>query len=66
MIGTRFGARIVVRLDGLDERYWDLEVGDQMVTLYLQHYLGISLYTPSAEDESLVRDIGQILETKTR
>jgi hypothetical protein len=65
-ICARFDARIVERLDGLDERYWNLEMGDQTVTLHLQHYLGISLYASSAEGESLVRRIGQFLETTTR
>lgn len=65
-ICTRFDARIVERLDGPDERYWDLEVADQVVTLHLQHYLGISLHAPSARDESLVRSIAQSLKTKTR
>jgi hypothetical protein len=65
-IRGRFDARIIERLDGLDERYWDLEVAGQTVTLHLQHYLGISLYASSAEGESLVKRIGQFLETKTR
>ena len=34
-IRARFDAQIVERLDGLDERYWDLEVADQTVTLHL-------------------------------
>lgn len=63
---ARFDARIVEQLDGSDERYWDIEVADQRVTLHLQHYLGISLLAPSAKDESLVRSIGQFLEAKTR
>jgi hypothetical protein len=65
-ICARFDARIVERLDGPDERYWDLEVADQTVTLHLQHYLGISLDAPSAKDVSLARSIGQFLETMTR
>ncbi len=65
-IRARFDARIVGRLDGPDERYWDLEVEDQTVTLHLQHCLGISLCASSAEDESLVRKIGQFLESRTR
>src|SRR5689334_13798505 len=33
------------RLDGLDERYWDLDARGGKITLHLQHYLGISVYT---------------------
>lgn len=65
-IRAEFDARIVERIDSPDERYWELEVADQTVTLHLQHYLGISLYAPSAEDESLVRRIGQLLGSRTR
>lgn len=32
------------RLDGLDERYWDLSARSGRITLHLQHYLGITLY----------------------
>nr|WP_246475003.1 hypothetical protein [Pseudomonas folii] len=32
------------KADGLEERYWDLLVGDQTITLHLEHYLGISLF----------------------
>jgi hypothetical protein len=41
------GGTWVERLDGLDERYWDLRIGEATVTLHLQHYLGIMLF---AED----------------
>lgn len=32
------------RVDGLDQRYWDLRVDDQILTLHLEHHLGISLF----------------------
>ena len=32
------------QLDGLDQRYWDLRVGDAVITLHLEHYLGIMLF----------------------
>ncbi len=32
------------KIDGLDQRYWDLQVGDQTLTLHLEHHLGISLF----------------------
>jgi hypothetical protein len=63
---AEFDVRIVERLDGLDDRYWDLRVSEQTVTLHLQHYLGISLFSSSSEGESQVRRIGQFLETRDR
>ena len=44
---TGLGGRWTQRLDGLDERYWDLQVGTQIITLHLQHYLGIYVLIPS-------------------
>lgn len=32
------------KVDGVDQRYWDLLVGDQTLTLHLEHHLGISLF----------------------
>lgn len=39
------------RLDGLDQRYWDLVVGDQILTLHLEQYWGISVLIPESTDE---------------
>lgn len=38
------------KLDGLDQRYWDLKVRESILTLHLEHYLGIMLF-PSPECE---------------
>ncbi|MCD4751401.1 MAG: DUF3630 family protein [Thermoanaerobaculales bacterium] len=32
------------KLDGLDQRYWDLSAQGGRITLHLEHYLGISVY----------------------
>jgi hypothetical protein len=34
----------IERLDGPDQRYWDLEAAGGKVTLHLEHYLGITIY----------------------
>ncbi len=60
---NKFRGKLVERLDGLDERYWDLEIGDSLVTLHLQHYLGISLFAASKEANDLIQQIGEYLET---
>jgi predicted RNA-binding protein len=31
----------------LDQRYWDLECDDGVITLHLEHYLGISVFDDS-------------------
>lgn len=36
------------KLDGLDQRYWDLLVDEQTLTLHLERYLGISVIVPDS------------------
>jgi hypothetical protein len=44
------GGRWSARLDGLDQRYWDLRCGSGKITLHLEHYLGISIYPTDGTD----------------
>jgi hypothetical protein len=47
----QFGGTWSAQLDGIDQRYWDLEVADAWITLHLEHYLGISVsIAPDAPD----------------
>lgn len=39
------------RLDGPDQRYWDLLVDEHTLTLHLEHYLGISVVIPDSADD---------------
>ena len=59
----RFKGKLVERLDGLDERYWDIEIRGRIVTLHLQHYPGIMLFPEKKEENDLIREIGEYLET---
>ncbi|KTC53657.1 hypothetical protein AO262_25730 [Pseudomonas fluorescens ABAC62] len=45
------GGRWKEKLDGLDQRYWDLLVDKHTVTLHLEHYLGISVIIPDDADD---------------
>jgi hypothetical protein len=57
LLQTRLRGRWIERLDGLDQRYWDLKAGGGSLTLHLEHYLGITLYPTAgaeAEEKSLV------------
>ena len=38
------------KLDGIAERYWDLTVGDEVVTLHLEEDLGIVLFPAEGEE----------------
>ena len=67
LIAEGFNGRWVEKLDGPDQRYWDVEIGGLKLTLHSEHYLGISLF-PATEDANdpaarrLVREIGEYLE----
>ena len=60
---TKFEAKVVQALDGLDERYWDIEIGGSIVTLHLQQYLGISLSSENKEANDLICNVGDYLRT---
>jgi hypothetical protein len=57
-----FKGTVLERVDGLDERYWDIEIGTEIVTLHLQHYLGIVLFSQDQGTNDLIREIGRYLE----
>lgn len=38
------------RLDGLDQRYWDLSARSGRLTLHLEHYIGIRLFPLDGAD----------------
>ncbi len=40
----------IAKLDGLDQRYWDLVSRSGKITLHLEHYLGISIYPSDGAD----------------
>ena len=35
------------KIDGLEQSYWDLKIGNSILTLHLEHYLGIMLFPAS-------------------
>lgn len=66
-----FGGEWTSQADGLDQRYWDLQVGDAVVTLHLEHNAGVSLYPardaadPDAAS-ALLRDLAKFLRRYRR
>jgi hypothetical protein len=47
-----FSAKSVAVADGLDEAYYDYMVRETLVTVHLQHYLGISIFLRSPQNAS--------------
>jgi hypothetical protein len=62
-IVRKFHGKIVTRLNGLDQIYWDIEIDDKIIILFLEHYMGISLYSDDAEADELLARVGKYLET---
>jgi hypothetical protein len=46
-LATALEGRWIAQFDGLDQRYWDLECDDGVITLHLEHYLGIYVFDDS-------------------
>lgn len=66
-IGDEFNGHWLEKLDGLDQRYWNVKIESVVLTLHLEHYLGISLFPTKANDaeaNNLVQKIGEYLEAK--
>jgi hypothetical protein len=55
-----------VQADGLDQRYWDLEVEGQVITLHLEHYLGIMLLVEGADPDWVASERFQALVHRLR
>ena len=66
LIANEFKGNWIGKADGLDQRYWDIEIEDVILTLHLEHYLGISLYskTDAIHAEFLIQRIGDYLEAE--
>lgn len=45
------------KVDGPDQRYWDLKIGNVTLTLHLEHYLGIMLFSSSEESDKGASDV---------
>lgn len=61
VICRQCNGRIVERIDGLDQRYWDIEIDGRIVTLHLEHYLGICLFAAEEMADEIVRAVGSVL-----
>ncbi|MCP5020880.1 MAG: DUF3630 family protein [bacterium] len=51
-LAGRLAGKWCERLDGLDQRYWDLQRDSAKITLHLEHYLGITVYPTDGANAS--------------
>lgn len=58
---TEFDAKITDKLDGLDQRYWDFDVGGTILVLHSDAMAGISIHVEDGSDDNLLRKIAETL-----
>lgn len=58
---NEFEAKIVEILDGLDQRYWDFDIGGIIVVLHSDAMAGISIHIEDGSNDSLLRRIASSL-----
>ncbi|HUT70171.1 MAG TPA: DUF3630 family protein [Desulfatiglandales bacterium] len=58
---TEFNAKIVEKLDGLDQRYWDFDVDGTIVVLHSDAMAGISIHIEDGTNDSLLRRVSSSL-----
>lgn len=47
ILESEFRGFWVEKIDGIDQRYWDLQIEDELLTLHLEHTLGILAFSES-------------------
>ena len=53
-ICSQLAGEVVEQVDGVDARYWDIEVQGEVLTLHLQHYLGISIWARDPGGDEII------------
>ena len=48
-VRTHLKGKWTQKVDGLDQSYWDLDVGGETLTYHREHYLGVSVFCKSEE-----------------
>jgi hypothetical protein len=61
-ISRETSAQCTERIDGIDARYWDFRIDGKIVTLHLQHYLGISVFGANPEADEAVQKVANLLK----
>ena len=57
-----FDGKVVERIDGLDQRYWDIGIRGIILTLRSETFLGISLYSRDKHANAVITEVGKYLE----
>jgi GGDEF domain-containing protein len=65
LLQTRLEAKIVEKLDGLDQVYWGFQIDDHIFTLHMDTFAGISLFPKNEIDDDLLRKVASKLMKQT-
>lgn len=68
-IHGKFGGTWLKKLDGLDQRYWDLKIESAVLTLHLENYFGIILFASNQsekleEAQALLQDVADYFDAR--
>jgi len=58
---NKIKARLIQRLDGPDQRYWDFDVDGVKVVLHSDVFAGVSLHVEDESDDGLLRSLADKL-----
>lgn len=58
---NRCGGKLVQQLSGLDQSYWDYDVGGTTVVLSWDTFAGISVYTEDGSQDELLKRIAAMI-----
>jgi hypothetical protein len=62
LLEIAFGTRVMRRRDGLDQRYWDLELTGERLTLHFDTFAGLELYGVGSGPRALLAVLQTQLE----
>jgi len=56
-IKKKFNAKIIGKLNDVDQRWWDFKVKDKIVVLHSESIIGISIHIEDGTNDGLLREI---------
>jgi hypothetical protein len=59
---TNYNAKIIDKIENFEQKYWDLLVNEQVLTIHSGIYMGIMIYFKDEENETLLRSIAESLK----
>ena len=58
----QYNAKIIEKLDGFDQKYWNFEIKSTVVVLHSDSMVGISIHIEDGSNEELLREIVESIQ----